>query len=87
MRGQALFEGGSLSLTGLSGCLYLVISFVLNETVSFVNAPAFVSCHMPIYEELLFEGHYGVKGRLCVCLVGKGGLHEWCEGVKGWGRV
>lgn len=66
MRGQALFEGGSLSLAGLSGCLYLVISFVLNETVSFVDAPAFVSCHMPIYEELLFEGHYGVKGRGCV---------------------
>lgn len=28
-------------------------------------------------------------GCVCVCVFGGegGGLHEWCEGVKGWGRV
>lgn len=36
--------------------LYLNIRFVENETVSFVDASAFVSCHMPFYEELLSEG-------------------------------
>lgn len=81
MRGQALFEGGSPSFTGLSGCLYLVISFVLNETVSFVDAPAFVSCHMPIYEELLFEGHYGVGG-VGVGLVGSVFGGAYMNGVK-----
>lgn len=45
-----------------------------------MDVPAFVSCHMPIYEDLLFEGQYGVKGRE------GGGLDEWWEGVKGWGE-
>lgn len=28
-----------------------------------MDAPAFVSCHMLLYEDLLFEGQYGVKGK------------------------
>lgn len=47
--GRRSLKGGSLSLAGLSGLLYYlfiffkVISFVLNETVSFVDAPQLLS--------------------------------------------
>lgn len=30
--------------------------------VSFVDVSAFVSCHMSIYEELLFDGQCRLKG-------------------------
>lgn len=52
----------ALHLSFFSARLSLNISFVKNETVSFVDASAFVSCHMSIYEELLSDGQCGPKG-------------------------
>lgn len=57
-----------------SFCLYLVISFVLDETGTHLNVPSFVSPHMPIYEHLLLE--YNKQGR--------GGVDKWWESKKRW---